>query len=1128
MKTFLLSFILLLICFNYSVSQSNNFKNVVPPSPTAASLGQYADIPVSQFAGLPNISIPLYNVRSGGLTLPITASYHGGGIKVAEEASWLGLGWSLNAGGVITRSMSGGDDFGQEGLMNLRTMGYAVSSYEYPNFTDSWYGMYYYAALCTMVWDSPWFDDPDHSFITEEILMGNADIEPDQFFFNFGNYSGKFFFQRCVSSQQNCDVLYGISQDKNDLQIAYYVDDRKWIITDGSGIKYYFEVAEKTQVNSNNTGPYLTEDEIPNAGSLAGFITTSWYLTKIESPSGDDNIELQYTTGNHISKGRPSYSVTRSYLYPGMNEATWSYGNSQALVQEKYLSKIVFEDGYVDFVTSNRTDMSSPSEYQPLPPQKLDQIKVSDPDGNLLQSIVMNNSYFQKTGQENNPSYARLKLDDIQINPGSTASPRYLFTYHEPVQNQFPKKNSLSVDYWGYFNNKANSGLIPGYAFLNEVWEFYPGADRSVDEEASKIFILESVTYPTGGTHTFEWEPHHYGNDLFQSYYKPETVYIGDDYEGSTEFCNIAGSTSPVISEQIREFPLTESTQVTLYAGSYGYHMDLEIGGGGYFAKLQSWNGTTWMDVLAATYTYAGNEVVPSPYGTPAHFEKTNQYTLAAGQYRMILKAETDMCTYGHVTYNDVLDQVADEKAGGGFRIKRILVNEGASSYSKEYDYGNGILFSPPVFAYDGSGGGSYMMNNGSWSDGPLRILSSSSITPLSASQGSFVGYGIVNETTKSIQGQANGRVSYMYYNFTETFTNDRQEPFHQAEYDPWRGKLQQVSTYDAQNNPLLQQTYTYEEDPNYLVKTYGFTGRTDWKYHHVTISECSLDAYETRGYMLYYELRSPWLKLVSDETVQFDVSTGASLSTIKEYEYNTTNWLPSHVTTHRSQGNTSEQITEFASATSTELGSDVLRSAHMISMPIRQTEKVAGNIVKKTETSYEQNQGNVVPADIFEYPDGTANGVIHTGVEYDIHGNVAEVLYLTGREKYIWSYDHTKPVIKAVNPTTGFEATVESSSVLPGGYATLESLVLSLDDIATDPVQQARWRSYNQSLRARPENAGMLIYTYTYRPLVGVTSETDSNSITRYYEYDNLGRLLWVKDNDGNILKTYEYNYKQ
>ena len=62
-------------------------------------------------------------------------------------------------------------------------------------------------------------------------------------------------------------------------------------------------------------------------------------------------------------------------------------------------------------------------------------------------------------------------------------------------------------------------------------------------------------------------------------------------------------------------------------------------------------------------------------------------------------------------------------------------------------------------------------------------------------------------------------------------------------------------------------------------------------------------------------------------------------------------------------------------------------------------------------------------------------------------------------------------------------------------------------------------------NVRLYPADAQMT--TYTYKPLVGLTSETDPNGITTYYEYDDFGRLKLVKDTNGDIIKMYEYNYK-
>ncbi|WP_226390534.1 hypothetical protein [Penaeicola halotolerans] len=54
----------------------------------------------------------------------------------------------------------------------------------------------------------------------------------------------------------------------------------------------------------------------------------------------------------------------------------------------------------------------------------------------------------------------------------------------------------------------------------------------------------------------------------------------------------------------------------------------------------------------------------------------------------------------------------------------------------------------------------------------------------------------------------------------------------------------------------------------------------------------------------------------------------------------------------------------------------------------------------------------------------------------------------------------------------------------------------------------------------------GSQMSTYTYDPLVGVTSMTDANHVTVYYEYDYAQRLKCIKDEKGNILQQFEYNY--
>jgi YD repeat-containing protein len=91
---------------------------------------------------------------------------------------------------------------------------------------------------------------------------------------------------------------------------------------------------------------------------------------------------------------------------------------------------------------------------------------------------------------------------------------------------------------------------------------------------------------------------------------------------------------------------------------------------------------------------------------------------------------------------------------------------------------------------------------------------------------------------------------------------------------------------------------------------------------------------------------------------------------------------------------------------------------------------------------------------------------------------------------------------------------------------------VANLDDVSYNSSNNIRvevWNSgstsaYVDDVRFRPFNSQMTTYTYT--PLVGITSVTDNLNRTTFYEYDSFGRLTVVKDESGYILNYYQYRY--
>ncbi|MCK4662468.1 MAG: hypothetical protein KAT68_06365, partial [Bacteroidales bacterium] len=81
----------------------------ISPSPNSSALCSSVSS-VNLYTGVPSINLPLYKLQTKEFSLPISLSYNASGIKVEQVASWVGLGWSLNAGGVVTRVVNGSPD----------------------------------------------------------------------------------------------------------------------------------------------------------------------------------------------------------------------------------------------------------------------------------------------------------------------------------------------------------------------------------------------------------------------------------------------------------------------------------------------------------------------------------------------------------------------------------------------------------------------------------------------------------------------------------------------------------------------------------------------------------------------------------------------------------------------------------------------------------------------------------------------------------------------------------------------------------------------------------------------------------------------------------------------------------
>jgi YD repeat-containing protein len=107
----------------------------------------------------------------------------------------------------------------------------------------------------------------------------------------------------------------------------------------------------------------------------------------------------------------------------------------------------------------------------------------------------------------------------------------------------------------------------------------------------------------------------------------------------------------------------------------------------------------------------------------------------------------------------------------------------------------------------------------------------------------------------------------------------------------------------------------------------------------------------------------------------------------------------------------------------------------------------------------------------------------------------------------FIWGYNQQYPLAKIVGKTYA-DALSQSGINLT---------------VLNNPANEITLRQELDKLKML---SGSFVTTYTYKQLVGITSETDPNRKTKYYEYDAFNRLILIRDQDNNILKKICYNY--
>jgi hypothetical protein len=434
------------------------------PSPTAASLGKFAEVPVGLYAGKPQVSVPLHEATGIDLSLPISLSYQGGGIKVDEIPGWAGMGWTLQAGGAITRSVQGTPD--------EKSGGYTRKGDELDE--------YWHLAQGGLDENDPDFLAFVNGYLGQHIIPGGWDAQPDQFYFNFAGQSGQFVLDTDGDA-------HPIPNDNTRIEMRDEGEGHiSWVVTTSDGTVYIFE-----------------DMEISHSGNARDPVTqwpSTWYLTEVRSPAGEV-IELDYESmsTDWINHEYQSY-YSEYYGKDGFCDLPQGVQQNPNYIstKPKRLTTIITEQERIEFDASPRLGFLAEEEHM------IDGITVHNRATNSIKKRV-NLTYEARSIFDN-----RLLLTDVETTTGSatTEPKRYAFEYIEA--EGLPERLSPNIDFWGYYNGADNGNTIPEIRRVNH-WgdiQVYDGANRNPNPTTMEAGVLEAIHYPTGGTATFDYEPH--------------------------------------------------------------------------------------------------------------------------------------------------------------------------------------------------------------------------------------------------------------------------------------------------------------------------------------------------------------------------------------------------------------------------------------------------------------------------------------------------------------------------------------------------------------------------------------------------------------------------------------------
>lgn len=329
-------------------------------------------------------------------------------------------------------------------------------------------------------------------------------------------------------------------------------------------------------------------------------------------------------------------------------------------------------------------------------------------------------------------------------------------------------------------------------------------------------------------------------------------------------------------------------------------------------------------------------------------------------------------------------------------------------------------------------------------------------------------------------------------------------------------------------------------------------------------MGSCYLD----RNFDEYYYFDYPiytGVKLPKQTTEILYDNTGENklIETTTNYYYdNLEHQQPTKIVTTTSSGGKKESRLRYPHEMAAE-GKDgngiygEMVSKNMLAPLIEEEKFIDNSFVSKKSTAYYRPFPHLIVPQSVSVQVG--NNEAETRLRYHRYSREGNVLSQSKegdmRTSYQWGYNGLYPIAACENADpeefyyTGFEENGVKGAAHTGSchsgnvqFKTMDKVVPGLNGkayaISYWYKSGGKWAfsgelPYTGQVLTGPIDdvriypVGSSMTTYTYHPLNGVTSATDANGITVYYEYDSFSRLKTIKDEDGNVIKHFKYNYQ-